>query len=516
MSEIIAALRQVTKIYPRTIAAREVSVEFFSGEVHALVGENGAGKTTLVKILTGTVQPNSGFVEVRGQKRRLTTPRVALMAGIGAVHQSGSLIDTLTVRENLDLGNFLTRRATQGSGHASSMLPPEISLNAYVRDLSPRQRQMVEIHRLLLQQVRVLVLDESTSNLSPQESSFVFAELNRLARLGYAVIIVSHKLPELLTYCNRFTVLKDGQVVGQLNREQPTVESIVRLMTRGESSSAVAPAGRAASAANSEVDVGKIPLIRFNHVCTDAESETEPIYDINLDVLRGEILGIAGRSGSGVATILSLLRGQRGSLTAGSIEWSKDSKDGPDGRIGFVPAERISKGLIGALTVGENLLLRRRNLIGRISSYTQVRKRQAFVNSLIKEFDVRPADPNRALATLSGGNAQRVLLAREMEYADSLLIVESPTAGLDIGSASFVRRVLRQKVKDGLSVVLASDDLDELVELSDRVIVLSGGRCTSELKGSELTSESLGIAMSRSEAGLTDIASRPGKAVNLR
>src|SRR5215210_5151825 len=225
MPEVIAALRHVTKVYPRTVAARDVSIEFFSGELHALVGENGAGKTTLVKILAGSIQPDSGFVEVNGTKRRLARPRAALSAGIGVVHQSGSLIDTLTVSENLQLGKLLTRLLTHDfdGDTPHSILPTDLSLDRLVLELNPRLRQLVEIHRLLLQRARLLVLDESTSNLAPQESSLLFADLCRLAKAGYAVVVVSHKLPELLQHCHRFTVLRKGRTVACLNREQATL-----------------------------------------------------------------------------------------------------------------------------------------------------------------------------------------------------------------------------------------------------------------------------------------------------
>lgn len=515
MTEVIAALREVTKIYPGTIAARGVSIEFFSGELHALVGENGAGKSTLVKMLAGTLQPDLGFVEIRGKRRRFTKPRAALTAGIGVVHQSGSLIDSLTVKENLALGNFLTRRLVRGKLNRSAELSPEISPNTYVRDLSPRQRQMVEIHRLLLQQAQVLVLDESTSNLAPHESGFVFAELKRLALSGYAVIVVSHKLRELVEHCDRFTVLKNGQVIGQLTSDEASVETMVRLFNRANASTTIPPAVEATEAGKS-VAARANSLIRFNEVRTLFQSDTEWVYDANFEVRRGEILGLAGRPGSGISTILRLLRRQPVPLTSGSVEWGKDSEVGPDGRIGFVPGDRVGQGLIGALTVGENLMLRRRHLLGRIGSYRSRRQRLAFVNSLMTKFNVRPANPNRPLATLSGGNAQKVLLAREMEFSDSLLIVESPTAGLDIGSASFVRRMLREKANTGTAVVLASDDPDELAELCDRVIVFYDGENVSELQDSEITSESLGISMSGSAPGLAFTANAASKAVSLR
>lgn len=501
MPEVTAALRGVTKVYPGAVAARDVSMEFLSGEIHAIVGENGAGKSTLVKILAGSIQPDSGFVEVNGEKRRLAKPRAALMAGIGVVHQTGSLIETLSVRENLRLGKFRRWRGPGDSEQrqSGSPLTSEIAPNTLVRDLNPRQRQLVEIHRLLLQRVRLLVLDESTSNLSPQESGLFFETLRRLAKSGYSVVVVSHKLTEIIKHCDRFTVLRKGRVVGCLNREQATVQSMVRLFTNAKVSSntgPLVPLGQDSS--KSGVEFSEDPLVRFAGVATDPEEERDCLRRLDLEVWRGEILGLVGRAGSGIGTALKLLCREPVPLTDGALTWSKDLEVGPNGNIGYVPADRSGRGLIQSMTVSENLMLRRRNLMGRVSSQEHAVERKTFLDSIIKEFDIRPADPERKLETLSGGNAQKVLLAREMDYSGLLLIAESPTAGLDIGSAKFVRQVLRSKARNGGSVVLASDDFDEITELSDRVIVFERGKCVSRLSRGEISSQALGVALAGS------------------
>jgi simple sugar transport system ATP-binding protein len=499
MAEVTAALRGVTKVYPGALAARDVSIEFLSGEVHAIVGENGAGKSTLVKILAGSSRPDSGFIEIKGEKRRLAKPRAALLAGIGVVHQAGSLIETLTVSENLRLGKIRRWRRTHDSEirQSASPLPPEIAPNTLVRDLNPRQRQLVEIHRLLLQRVRLLVLDESTSNLSLQESLLLFETLHRLAASGYAVVVVSHKLTELIKHCDRFTVLRKGRVVGRLTGEQATVHSMVRLFT--DANSNTGPLGSVGEdtseyAIHSDAD----PLVRFTRVATDPEGESNCLRRLDLEVRRGEILGLVGRPGSGVSMVLKLLRREFVTLTDGALTWSKDLEVGPKKAIGYVPADRSGRGVIMTMTISENLMLRRRNLIGRISSRARRVERNAFLASITKGFDIRPSNGERKLETLSGGNAQKVLLAREMDYSGLLLIVESPTAGLDLRSAKFVRHVLRKKVRMGGSVVLASDDLDEIAELSDRVIVFERGRCVSRLSRGEINSETLGVALSGS------------------
>jgi simple sugar transport system ATP-binding protein len=507
MSQVVAALREVTKVYPATLAARNISVEFLRGEVHALVGENGAGKSTLVKILAGIIQPDSGIIEVNGQRRRLGSPRVSLAAGIGVVHQVGSLIETLTVRENLKLGRMFAPQTDHDLdlNQTLPVLTPDIHLGNFVNQLSPRQRQLVEIHRLLLQKARLLVLDESTSTLSPQESNLLFNDLSLLAKAGYAVVVVSHKLPELLLHCHRFTVLRKGRVVGRVDREKATVQSLIKLFSDAKTSvspvpsKVVKPSGLSGPATATHGN----ELVRIKGVCTDHNSGEPSLLGLDLVLRRGEILGIAGRPGSGATSVVKILRREALPLAAGSVEWGQDfESDGSDHKIGYVPADRMNRGMIGDLTTGENLMLRQRHFFGRIRSRKHREERRKFLKLLIQDFDIRPSDPDRMLNTLSGGNTQKALLAREAEYSQTVLIVESPTAGLDIGSADFVWRLLRQKAENGASVVVRSDDLDELAELSDRVVVFSAGRCVAELFRGQITTEALGMALSETKSAL--------------
>ncbi|HMG73263.1 MAG TPA: ATP-binding cassette domain-containing protein [Pyrinomonadaceae bacterium] len=503
MSHVVAALREVTKVYPYTVAARNISIEFLGGEVHALVGENGAGKSTLVKMLAGIIQPDSGNIEVNGQRRRLRNPHASLAAGIGVVHQSGSLIESLTVGENLDLGKIFAPQTNHEleTDQAVSVLTPEIPLGSFVSQLSPRQRQLVEIHRLLLQKARLLVLDESTSTLSPQESSLLFADLSLLARAGYAVVVVSHKLPELLIHCDRFTVLRKGRVVGRVSRKEATIPRLIKLFSEANVGSAAVPFNVAKSSEDSVTANQGNELVRLKNVCTDGYSEAPPLYDVNLVLRRGEILGIAGRPGSGATSVVEILRKGGLRLAGGSVDWNKDLETyGSDSRIGFVPADRMNRGMIGNLTIGENLMLRQRHLFGQIGSAWKHNERRKFLSSLIHDFDIRPPRSEVMLNTLSGGNAQKTLLAREMEYSRALLIVESPTAGLDMGSADFVRSVLRRKAENGACVVVRSDDLDELAELSNRVVVFCGGKCVAELLNDRITAETLGLALSQTNS----------------
>lgn len=493
MTQVVAALREVTKAYPGTLAVQDVSIEFLRGEIHALVGENGAGKSTLVRILAGLIQPDHGHVEVRGEVRHFANPRASLMEGIGVVHQSGSLIETLTANENLQLGSLYVAKKDEDLeiDHSHLVLAEDIPLGRLVKELSPRQRQLVEIYRLRMQNAQLLVLDEPTATLTQQESHLLFLDLERLAHAGYAVVVISHKLAELMAHCHKFTVLRRGRVVSQMDRADATVERLVKLFSSHDASLANAANRSRRTESGSPTD----ELVSFAAVTT-ASPDDEPLNDLNLVLRRCEILGVAGRTCSGVATILKLLRHERLPLSAGWVNWNQTkTRDFVKEAIGYVPADRMNRGLIADFTTSENLKLRRRNLLTRICGRERRDEGRQFVASLIADFDIRPPNPEKTLGTLSGGNMQKVLLARETIHTKALLIVESPTAGLDIGSAAFVAGVLRRKADDGACVVVHSNDLDELVELSDRIAVISNGRCVSELTGDQVTSESLGMAL---------------------
>lgn len=510
------ALREVTKAYPGKLAVSGVTSEFWPGEIHAIVGENGAGKSTLVKILSGIIQPDSGTVEINGHTVRLNSVGASLAEGIGVMHQSGSLIDTLTVGENLRLaqilagkpkseGSFVEQDYRSFAGEEFS-LPHEIREEQYVYDLTVRQRQLVEIHRLLRQRARILVLDEPTTALSPQESKQLFNELRALRRGGYTIIVVSHKLKELIDNCQRFTVLKNGRAVETARpRTVFSIGQILRHIDRWEIDDAPAPSppveapGATATAkrAPGRKATGKLRkrgpdvLLTLRNV-RDVHS-VETLRGVNLTLHRGEILGLAGREGSGAAELVRLLLGERG-VAKGSFEWSREARrEGVDRAIGFVPG-RAPNGAIASLTVNENLALRRRDLLGFAWSSARRRERRAFFDDLINRFHIPPKG-TALLRTLSGGNVQRVLLAREVDYAKGLLVADNPTAGLDPASAAFVRRELRKKAREGGCVIVHSHDFDELAELCDRVAVFCEGRCVAEFEGEEVSSEAIGEAL---------------------
>jgi len=493
MRRVIAALREITKAYPGIVACRKVSVELLAGEIHALVGENGAGKTTLVKILGGLLRPDTGWMELDGRAVHFRNPSAAKRAGVGVVHQAGSLIETMTVAENLALG---TSGRPRSDGDRVGLWTSAVGGERLVRELSPRERRLVEIEKCLQGGARVLVLDEPTATLAPQESEALFQTLRAIADTGCAIVVVSHKLPEVLTHADRFTVLRKGQVVARLARNQVSGERLVQLLTSGPEGVDVSmrPTEDRASAATA-----KTPLLRISALCTASNRSTEaPLQGVDLVLDRGEVVSLAGRPGSGLATLLPILYGDCSAVAAGCVKWfdasGKDSKD-PPRAIGVIPADRLRAGLVGEFNIAENLALRRRDLLGWRHALSRRKALHAFAAQLMRRFGIEPPDQRMKVSALSGGNLQKVLLARELDYAQELLVAVSPTAGLDAATTAVVRQALRKKAAGGTCVVVLSDDLDELVSLADRIVVFSRGRVITELTGDQLTAESLGLAL---------------------
>ena len=494
MREIVAALRNVTKAYPGCVAVRNLTIEFRKGEIHALVGENGAGKSTIVKMLAGLLRPDGGTLEINGKYGFLTSARAALKEGIGVVHQSGSLIETLTVGENLRLGSLYAPAQQEFNDDLCFDARPQFPITKLVSQLTPRECQLVEIYRLLIQRARLLILDEPTAILAPQESRLLFIDLMSLAEKGFTIIVVSHRLGELVGFCDRFTVLRNGRIAAEFDRAEATLERLLDALEDPENRSFD-------RRSTSDLDPSSLkenqePLVSFVDVAL-LPGKSPQRSDFKF--YPGEIVGIAGRPGSGAENVLKLLQQRSVPTSRGRLIWHRTKKNAGELNIGYAPCDRQTRGIIPALTIGENLLLRRRNLLGSLLSRKRRWLRDQFLSNTIHDFQIRPSNPNRVAGAMSGGNAQKLLIAREIEHAKALLLVESPTAGLNISAAAFVVQKLREKSKQGTCVVVYSEDLDEMVQLSDRVLVFGYGKLIRELSGVEITTQNLGLAITDSE-----------------
>jgi ABC-type uncharacterized transport system ATPase subunit len=499
----LLAVRRLTKTYPGVVANFEVSLDLQPGEIHAVLGENGAGKTTLMATIYGLHRPDSGQIVVDGQEVELSSPRDALSRGIGYVQQHFSLIPTLTVAENLVLslrsaGDSVAvaeapARVRQLSERYGLNVPP----NDKVEDLSVGVQQRAELLKALARDARVLILDEPTSVITPQEAEDLSKVLLRLARDGVGIFFISHKLEEVLRIADRVTVLRAGRVVGTLTREEASRGRLAEMMV-GQLVPPVVARGR-------DVPSDR-PALEVQGLTAPGDFGRVGVRDVTVSVVAGEVVGIAGVEGSGQVELIEALAGVR-PITAGTVRLDGHDVSGLGVRdlqrrgVAHIPADRVRAGFVSTLSVAENLLLP----IAGQAPYSRFgllnRARiEARALELVQEYDIRVAGPWVAAGTLSGGNQQRLVLGREFSRNPVLVLACFATRGLDFASTEAVhRRILEMRAR-GAAVLYASVELDELLELTDRIVVLYHGRLAGELPTSQATSEELGMLMGGSEA----------------
>lgn len=490
----------VTKVFPGVVANAGVDLPLRRGEVHALLGENGAGKSTLAAILTGLYHPDAGHLRRDGREVVLRTPRDGLERGIGMVHQHFRLVDRFTVAENVALGDrrlpwrMSAARIRMAVAEVAERYRLPVDPDAVVGDLSVGEQQRVEILKVLHRGVDVLLLDEPTAVLTPQETEALFDTVRTMAEAGKAVAFISHKLSEVLAVADRITVLRDGHVVGTLAPAEATAEQLAELMVGRpvdlSPRRAAAPPGR--------------PLLRAENLSLAAVDGRGGLEDINLEVRAGEIVGVAGVAGNGQRELAETLAGLR-APSAGRvlIEHTEVTGRGPAvtraAGLSYVPEDRLGTGLAPGLSIADNL-----RLTDDLPLWLDRRSADEHAERVIADFDVRTTGPDAVTRNLSGGNAQKVLLARELgtrEGEQRALIVASPTRGLDVGATEFVRQLLDARRAQGCGILLISEDLDEVRALSDRIVVLYEGRIVLERPAAEATVAELGLAMAGHAVG---------------
>ncbi len=491
-------LKGITKRYPAVVANSDVSLTVMPGETHAVLGENGAGKSTLMKIIYGSVKPDQGTVTFNGNVAHIRNPQEARALGISMVFQHFSLFDTITVAENVWLGLSKTLSLDEVSRSIAAKAAEyglEIDPLRPVHTLSVGEMQRVEIIRALLTNPQLLILDEPTSVLTPQAVEKLFVVLKKLASEGCSILYISHKLHEIRALCNACTVLRGGKVTGVCNPSQETNASLSRLMIGAEPPQLV----------HRELNAGAT-VLRVNDLRVPREDQFGVDLDgITLEVRAGEVVGIAGVSGNGQKELLLALSGEDVRSPAHSVRMGDVDVSGlhPGERrklgLHFVPEERLGRGAVPTLGLAHNLLLTRDEAISRpgfAGGWINVRKLESQAADIIKRFNVKAGGPNSAAKSLSGGNLQKFIVGREIDAKPKLLIVSQPTWGVDVGAAAQIRGAILALRDAGCAVLVVSEELDELFEVSDRLHVIAHGRLSPSVPISKATVERIGGWMS--------------------
>ncbi|MBI3273194.1 MAG: ABC transporter ATP-binding protein [Planctomycetes bacterium] len=502
------SMRGITKVFPRVVANRDVDLSVEPGEIHALIGENGAGKSTLMKILYGLQAPDAGTVRLFGAPLHPHTPAAAIRAGLGMVHQHFMLLPPLTVAENVVLGQeparlgvFLDRDRAEAELLAlSERYRLSVDPRARVESLSVGQEQRVEILKVLYRGARVLILDEPTAVLTPPEVEELYAILRALKAEGKTVLFISHKLAEVMAVTDRVTVMRRGEVAGRVNTRDTSREELARLMVGRPVLFAVEkPPARPGAIA-----------LRVQGLSALGHRELPAVRDVSFDALAGEILGIAGVEGNGQTELIEVLTGLR-EATAGSVElagqeilrpgrFRKTLRARPNDLLrlgmGHVPEDRHKRGLVLDYSVADNLVLGRHRL--REFNGFLLRRGGALLahaRERIASFDIRPPDPHVPARALSGGNQQKIVVARELARDPRVLLACQPTRGVDIGAIESIHRRLIEERERGKSILLVSAELSEILSLADRIAVMYGGRIVGTLDRIDANEERLGQLM---------------------
>jgi ABC-type uncharacterized transport system ATPase subunit len=493
-------LQHISKQYPAVKANDDVSLTVQPGEVHAILGENGAGKSTLMKIVFGAVQPDEGTIAIDGQVVTIRNPQEARAHGIAMVFQHFSLFDTLTVAENvwlgLDRGPSLAEVTARIKAKAGDYGLP-IDAARPVHSLSVGERQRVEIIRALLTEPKILILDEPTSVLTPQAVQTLFRTLRQLAAEGCSILYISHKLDEIRELCHGCTVMRGGKVTGVVDPRGESNASLSRLMIGAEPPQLV----------HREAKLGAVALeLKRLNLAPDSPYGVA-LHEVSLQLRAGEVLGVAGVSGNGQQELLAALSGEDRRAAPGTLSlFGQDiARANPHKRrlagLYFVPEERLGRGAVPMASLATNTLLTRREAVNTLG-WIDVAATKALAAKLIERFKVKAGGPDAPAKSLSGGNLQKFIVGREIDAQPKVLVVAQPTWGVDVGAAAQIRGELLALRDAGCAVLVISEELDELFELSDRLVVIARGRLSPSIATRDATVERIGQWM----AGLFDDA----------
>lgn len=509
-SGALLSVQKLTKFFGSFAACNEIDLDIAPGEIHALLGENGAGKSTLVKMLFGVLEPTDGQILWEGRPATITSPGEARKLGIGMVFQHFSLFEALTVAENIALSlddSIPIGKIAEEARALSEAYGLPLDPHAHVADLSVGERQRIEIVRTLLQNPKLIILDEPTSVLTPQEADKLFETLFKLRAEGRSVLYISHRLEEVQRICDRATVLRHGRVTGACDPKQETPASLARMMVGSEVAAVTHP---------ERSDRGDVQLAVANLSVAARTPFAMPLREVSMTVRSGEILAIAGVAGNGQSELFDALSGEYPVASAEAIVIRKrpvGNQNITARRLlgaGFVPEERHGHAAVSAMRLSDNLVLARSQsdrkaflgLLGIIRSGAV----KSAARRISQAMDVRKSGDDPAAGSLSGGNLQKFIVGRELDRQPAVLVVNQPTWGVDAGAASRIRQALVDLAKAGSAVVVISQDLDEIFEVATDIAVISEGRLSRPFPSGELTREKIGLLM----GGLHESSSAQG------
>ena len=506
MSEKITSLRMehITKRFPGVLAGDDISLEVGEGEILALVGENGAGKTTLMNILMGIYQPDEGRIFINGNEVRFRGPEDAFKVGLGMVHQQYMLVGDMTVTENVALGykqawkpmkldlDEVRRRVVEVSDRHGLAVNPD----AYIWQLSVGEQQRVELVKTLCLGARFLILDEPTSALTPQETDELVDLLKKMKE-ELSIIFISHKLNEVKAVSDKIAIIRHGRIVFTGDTADHSSSSIAALMTGHEIE----------LPENKEADMHGGLALSIKDLCVRSDRGNLALDHFSLDIREGEVVGLAGVSGNGQRELAEAVNGLR-AVESGSISFFGEECAGRgahqmiEAGMGYIPEERNIEGIVPAFSIKENLILKDSES-PRFSKHHLMKRKAVMENAerLRKDFDIRCPGVDTAAGSLSGGNIQKVILARELTRSPRFLVAVYPTRGLDMGAVESIHKELLAKRKEGIGILLISEELDEIMNLSDRIAVIYKGRVQCVMKHGEADKRRLGIHMAGLEEG---------------
>ncbi|WP_195782023.1 ABC transporter ATP-binding protein [Priestia megaterium] len=507
--EYVIEMLDIRKEFPGIVANDNITLQVKKGEIHALLGENGAGKSTLMNVLFGLYQPEKGQIRVNGQEVKITDPNVANDLGIGMVHQHFMLVQNFTVTENIILGNEPTRtgkinikKAAQDIQELSNQYGLSVDPYAKIQDISVGMQQRVEILKTLYRGADILIFDEPTAALTPQEITELIQIMKKLIKEGKSIILITHKLKEIMSVCDRCTIIRKGVGVGTVNVQETTPDELAALMVGRE----------VHFKTEKKTATPKEAVLTIKELVVEDSRGVEAVSSLDLSVRAGEIVGIAGVDGNGQTELIEAITGLRkiksGSVTLKNQELSTlSTRKITESGIGHIPQDRHKHGLVLDYTIGENIGLQtyyqKPMSKSGILNYKEMYKK---ATELIAEYDVRTPSEYTQARSLSGGNQQKAIIAREVDRSPELLIAAQPTRGLDVGAIEFIHKKLIEERDKGRAVLLVSLELDEVINLSDCIAVIYEGKIVDIVDPKETNEQELGLLMAggtREKAGGT-------------